>query len=62
MKITIQGTDYTSALDASRPLTIERKLNQPSVCALALTLPANAALATPLRNQSLSVTGDNGTV
>ncbi len=62
MKITIQGTDYTSALDASRPLTIERKLNQPSVCTCALALPANNTLATPTRNQSLSITGDNGTI
>ena len=30
MKITIQGQDYTAALDAARPLTIERKLNEPS--------------------------------
>ena len=31
MKITIQGQDYTAALDAVHPLTIERKLNEPSV-------------------------------
>jgi hypothetical protein len=62
MKITIQGTDYTAALDASLPLTIERKLNQPSICALALSLPTNSSLTTPLRNQSLTITGDNGTV
>ena len=41
MKITIQGQDYTAALDAARPLTIERKLNEPSVCQLWLSLPAN---------------------
>jgi len=29
MKITIQERDYTVALDAVRPLTIERKLNEP---------------------------------
>ena len=62
MKITIQGTDYTSTLDASRPLIIERKLNAPSVCALALSLPTNSSLTTPLRNQSLTIAGDNGTV
>ena len=62
MKITIQGQDYTAALDAARPLTIERKLNEPSICQLWLSLPANGSLATPLRNQSLAVTGDDGTV
>ncbi len=47
MKITIQGQDYTAALDAARPLTIERKLNEPSICQLWLSLPANGSLATP---------------
>jgi hypothetical protein len=41
MKITIQGQDYTAALDAVRPLTIERKINEPSICQLWLSLPAN---------------------
>jgi len=62
MKITIQGQDYTSALDAVRPLTIERKLNEPSICALWLSLPANGSLAMPSRNQSVAVTGDDGTL
>jgi len=62
MKITIQGQDYTAALDAARPLTIERKLNQPTICQLWLSLPADGAQATPLRNQSLAVTGDDGTI
>ena len=62
MKITIQGQDYTAALDAVRPLTIERKLNEPSICQLWLSLPANGSLATPSRNQSLAVTGDDGTL
>jgi hypothetical protein len=61
MKITIQGLDYTAALDAVRPLTIERKLNEPSICQLWLTLPASGSLAAPVRNQSLAVTGDDGT-
>jgi hypothetical protein len=61
MKITINGQDYTAALDAMRPLTIERKLNQPSLCQLWLSLPANGSLATPLRNQPLIVAGDDGT-
>lgn len=61
MKILIQGRDYTSALDAVRPLTIERKLNEPSICQLWLCLPTDGSLASPLRNQSISVTGDDGT-
>jgi hypothetical protein len=61
MKITINGQDYTAALDAVRPLTIERKLNEPSVCQLWLSLPTNGSLTTPLRNQSIAVTGDDGT-
>ena len=62
MKITIHGQDYTAALDAAQPLTIERKLNEPSVCQLQLSLPANGSLATPVRNQALAVTGDDGTI
>jgi hypothetical protein len=61
MKITIQGQDYTAALDAARPLTIERKLNEPSICQLWLSLPAAAAWRRPLANQSLAVIGDDGT-
>ena len=62
MKITIQGQNYTAALDAVRPVTIERKLNEPSICELWLSLPANGSLAMPTRNQYLAVTGDDGTV
>ncbi len=61
MKITIQGQDYTSALDATNQLTIERSLNEPSVCSLWMNIPANSTLAMPLRNQSLTVTDDDGT-
>ena len=61
MKITIQGQDYTAALDAARPLTIERKLNEPSVCQMWLSLPVGGALEQPARNQSLVVNGDDGT-
>jgi hypothetical protein len=61
MKITIQGQDYSAALDAVRPLTIERKLNEPSVCELCLALPSSGELAAPARFQSLAVTGDDGT-
>ena len=61
MKITIDGQDYTAALDAARPLTIERKLNEPSLCQLWLSLPTNGSLVMPVRNQSMAVTGDDGT-
>lgn len=59
MKITIGGQDYTSALDASRPLTIERKLNEPSVCRLWITAPAGERFA-PGRNQPVRISGDDG--
>jgi hypothetical protein len=62
MKITIQGYDYTSALDAPHPLTIERKLNEPSTCQFWLSLPHDGSLATPSRNQSIAVIGDDGTI
>jgi hypothetical protein len=62
MKIAIDNSDYTAALDALHPLEIERKLNEPSTCRMWLSLPTNGSLATLLRNQSLVVTGDDGTV
>ncbi|HEY1767574.1 MAG TPA: hypothetical protein VGG26_07960 [Terracidiphilus sp.] len=62
MKITIQEQDYTAALDAAHPLTIERKLNAPSLCQLWLSLSASGSLAVPSRFQSLAVTGDDGTL
>lgn len=61
MKITIHGLDYSCALDASHPLTIERKLNQPSVCRFWMALPHKSTLARPVRNQSVMIAGDDGT-
>ena len=61
MKIRIQGQDYTAALDAAHALTIERKLNAPSVCELWLSIPADGSLPAPARFQPLTVTGDDGT-
>jgi hypothetical protein len=61
MKITIQGQDYTAALDGARPLTIERKLNEPSICQLWLSMAALGSLAAPSRYQSLAVMGDDET-
>jgi len=62
MKILVEGLDYTAALDGVRAMEMERTLNEPSVCQLWLSLPANGTLAAPTRFQSLSITGDNGTV
>lgn len=59
MKITIQGQDFSSALDTAHPLTLERKLNEPSVCHVWLTPPANSPAI--VRNQSIHVIGDDGT-
>jgi len=61
MKITIQGQDYTAVLDAVRPLTIERKINEPSICQLWLSLPMSGSYAAPARWQALAVVGDDGT-
>ena len=61
MKITIHGQDYTSALDAVRPLTVERKLNEPSICQMWLSLSSDGSIATPKRFQAIAVTGDDGT-
>jgi len=62
MKIIIAGQDYTAALDAAHPLTIERKLNNPSICQLWLSLPATGSLVAPARNQYLEVIGDDATL
>jgi hypothetical protein len=59
MKIAIGGEDFTSALDAAHPLTIERKLNEPSVCQLWIT-PQVDSQALFTRNQSIQITGDDG--
>ena len=61
MKITIHGMDFSAALDAAYPLTIERRLNESTVCQFGLSLPAGGSLATPVRNQAVAVTGDDGT-
>jgi hypothetical protein len=62
MKITIQGQDYSTTLDAAHSLSIERKLNEPSICQLWLCLPFSGSLAAPVRSQSLNVSGDDGTI
>ncbi len=62
MKILIDNLDYTAALDGAHPMTIERKLNEPTVCLLWVTLAPNSALAAPVRNQPVEILGDDGTV
>jgi hypothetical protein len=62
MKITIQGTDYSSALDATEPLTVERKLNAPSICQFRVSLPSDGSLAVPSRFGYVKVSGDDGTL
>ena len=62
MHLTINNHDYTAALDASHPLTIERTLNAPSSCRLTLALPQDGSLAIPARLQSLTVSGDDGAI
>ncbi|WP_420238574.1 hypothetical protein ACOBR2_02920 [Telmatobacter bradus] len=62
MIVKLQGLDYSSALDASVLLTIERKLNAPSICNFRLCLPDSSALSIPVRFQAVSVAGDDGTV
>lgn len=61
MKILIQGQDYTTGIDAVRPLTITRKINEPSICELWLSVPVSSSLAAPTRFQTLKVAGDDGT-
>lgn len=62
MRVLIGGVDYSAALDSVRPLEIERKLNEPSTCRMWLSLPGDGSLAAPARNESIAVTGDDGTV
>jgi hypothetical protein len=62
MILTINRLDYTAALDGTSPLTIERTLNAPSLCRVALSLPPNGSLPAPARFQSVSVSGDAGPV
>ncbi len=63
MQIVINNSDYTVWLDGVRPLTIERKLNQPSTCRFWVTGQSmGAGFTVPQRNQGITVKGDDGTV
>jgi hypothetical protein len=63
VKITIDNldgngaVDYTASLSGAAPLTIERKLNQPSSCTFSV---AQGSLAVPASGARVVVTADNG--
>jgi hypothetical protein len=65
VKITIDNLDgngaldYTGALSSAAPLTVERKLNQPSSCVFGV---AQGSLAIPASGARVVVTADNGVV
>ena len=67
MKVTIDNLDgygaidYSGALSATRPILIERKLNQPSLCTFGLVTLATSLIA-PLRNGRVIVTDNSGVV
>lgn len=61
MKLLVNGSDYTACLAAEPALKVERTLNKPSTCTFALA-DGQSGLATPLRDQFVEVTADNGTV
>jgi hypothetical protein len=65
LKLTIDNLDgngaldYSSALSGLQPITIERKLNEPSLCTFGLLI-AGTSLIAPLRNGRVIVTDSNG--
>ena len=62
MRVTINGQDYSGCLDTLRPLSIVRKLNEPSTCRLWISIPANAELTEPACGNAIAVEGDDGTL
>ena len=62
MKISIQGVDYSAALDASQVLTIDRKLNEPSSCQFCVAGCSALGLTLPKRFQTVAVINDTGIV
>ena len=61
MKISINGQDYTETFDNIHPLTIVRRLNEPSTCDLFISIARESTLPVPGRNAFLTVIGDDGT-
>lgn len=67
MRVTIDNLngngaiDYSGTLSAKQPVTIERKLNEPSICTFGLVIVGTSPIA-PLRNGRVIVTDNNGVV
>ncbi len=67
MKLTIDNLDgsgainFSTAIAAKPPITIERKLNQPSICSFGLVINGSSLIA-PSRNGRVTVTDNNGVV
>ncbi len=67
MKLTIDNLDgngpidYSGALSATQAISIERKLNEPSICSFCLVISGTSLIA-PLRNGRVMVTDNNGIV
>ena len=67
MKLTIDNLDgkgpldYSRAVSAEKPLRVERKLNEPAICAMLLDC-GDAGLTLPVRKARVTVTADNGDV
>ena len=54
------AVDYTARVCAEKPLTIKRRLNEPSVCAGAVDC-SDGAVKAPVRGARVVVTAENGT-
>ncbi len=67
MKLTIDNLDgngaidYSAAILANKPITIARKLNEPSLCSFGLALTGGTPEA-PLRNGRVIVSDNNGII
>ncbi|MHB1023190.1 MAG: hypothetical protein ACYC46_07780 [Acidobacteriaceae bacterium] len=64
MKVTIDNldgkgpADYSAALSTSKPLRIERKLNEPTICTMLLDCNG-ASLEVPVRRARITITAEN---
>jgi len=67
LKVTIDNLDgsgsinYSIAICSKPPITIERKLNEPSICSFGLVINGTSLIA-PVRNSRVIVTDNNGVV
>jgi len=55
MKITIGGVDYTSALESGSPLSIKRRINEPSISKFAIVLGSNSSMSIPAQYQYVKI-------